>query len=45
MKGKPFVIGLLIFVVIVVGIVTVALMSTINDMKENPKEIKVETVN
>ncbi|MBF4501063.1 hypothetical protein IRY55_06765 [Savagea sp. SN6] len=38
MKGKPFVIGLIIGVIIIVGAVTLAMMLTINGMKKEQQK-------
>lgn len=38
MKGKPFVIGLIIGVIIIVGAVTLAMMLTINGMKKEQQQ-------
>ncbi|HEY9582655.1 MAG TPA: hypothetical protein VIR13_06785 [Savagea sp.] len=38
MKGKPFVIGLIIGVIVIVGAVTLAMMLTINGMKKEQQQ-------
>ncbi len=43
MKGKPFVIGLIIGVIVIVGAVTLAMMLTINGMKKEQKMKEGET--